>query len=148
VSKVNQSVKVDGTREALRACNKLGKDANRELRSAARDIAHGTAQAAQRRGLGLGGLPAIVAPTVRAGSDRVPKVMGGGAKRVGRRRTPAGQVFFGAEFGGGRRPTTRQFAPHRGQTGYFLWPTIRARKREDLHRYQQALDRVCRNWSG
>lgn len=34
----------------------------------------------------------------------------------------------GAEFGGGRRPTTRQFPPWRGkgdQAGYMLYPTIR-----------------------
>ena len=32
---------------------------------------------------------------------------------------------MGAEFGGGARPRTRQFKPHRGQSGYFLYPTIR-----------------------
>lgn len=39
-------------------------------------------------------------------------------------------AVFGAEFGGGARPTTRQFAPWRGKgedAGYMLFPTIRER---------------------
>lgn len=41
---------------------------------------------------------------------------------------------LGHEFGGGRRPTTRQFPPWTGNTtdsGYFLYPTIR----EELQGY-------------
>lgn len=37
--------------------------------------------------------------------------------------------ILGAEFGGGRRPTTRQFPPWRGKgetAGYMLYPTLRA----------------------
>ena len=34
--------------------------------------------------------------------------------------------ILGAEFGGGRRPRTRQFPPHLGRQGYFVYPTVRA----------------------
>jgi len=40
---------------------------------------------------------------------------------------PSAPSFFGHEFGGGRRPTTRQFPAFKGATGYVLYPAIRKR---------------------
>ena len=51
-------------------------------------------------------------------------------------------VFFGAEFGGGARPTTKQFLRHRGQSGYFFWPTVRKRKNQIAKEYLEGIDRV------
>jgi hypothetical protein len=51
-------------------------------------------------------------------------------------------VFFGAEFGGGSRPTTRQFLRHRGRSGYFFWPTVRKKKNEIATEYLNAIDKV------
>jgi hypothetical protein len=53
-------------------------------------------------------------------------------------------VFFGAEFGGGARPTTRQFLRHRGQSGYFFWPTVRKRKNAIAKEYLDGMDRVVK----
>jgi hypothetical protein len=55
-----------------------------------------------------------------------------------------GDVFFGAEFGGGGRPTTRQFLRHRGQSGYFFWPTVRKKKNEIAKRYLDGIDDVVK----
>ncbi len=55
-----------------------------------------------------------------------------------------GDVFFGAEFGGGATPKTRQFLRHRGQSGYFFWPTVRKRKNEIAKEYLDGLDRVVK----
>ena len=62
----------------------------------------------------------------------VPKIKAGVGKSAthprmidGKKTRPAaGDIFFGVEFGGGRRSTTRQFPPHRGKRGYVLFPTI------------------------
>ena len=43
---------------------------------------------------------------------------------------PSAPDWYGHEFGGGARPRTRQFRPHRGTEGYALFPTIRERKPE------------------
>ena len=51
-------------------------------------------------------------------------------------------VFFGAEFGGGATRTTRQFLRHRGQSGYFFWPTVRKRKNQIAKEYLEGIDRV------
>lgn len=50
--------------------------------------------------------------------------------RLDARRQPA---ILGAVFGGGRRPTTRQFPPWRGSgrdSGYLLFPDLRQQERQ------------------
>jgi len=63
-----------------------------------------------------------------------------------RRRKPVtrGDVFYGAEFGGGRTATTKQFLRHRGQSGYFFWPTVRKRKNAIAKEYLDGMDRVVK----
>ena len=58
------------------------------------------------------------------------------------RKVTMGDVFFGAEFGGGERPTTKQFLRHRGQSGYFFWPTVRKKKNEIAQKYLAGIDEV------
>jgi hypothetical protein len=60
------------------------------------------------------------------------------------RKVTMGDVFFGAEFGGGARKTTRQFLRHRGQSGYFFWPTVRKKKNLIAQRYLAAIDRIVK----
>jgi len=61
-------------------------------------------------------------PKIKAGvgkSSAHPRMIAG--KKT---RPAAGDIFFGVEFGGNRRSTTRQFPHHRGKKGYVLFPTI------------------------
>ena len=53
-------------------------------------------------------------------------------------------VFFGAEFGGDATPKTKQFLRHRGQSGYFFWPTVRKRKNAIAKEYLDGMDRVVK----
>jgi len=53
-------------------------------------------------------------------------------------------IFFGAEFGGGATSKTKQFLRHRGQSGYFFWPTVRKRKNEIATEYLESLDRIIK----
>jgi hypothetical protein len=59
-----------------------------------------------------------------------------------KRKVTRGDVFFGAEFGGGARPTTRQFLRHRGRSGYFFWPTVRKHKGDIADAYLGAIQKV------
>ena len=59
-----------------------------------------------------------------------------------KRKVTRGDVFFGAEFGGGARPTTRQFLRHRGRSGYFFWPTVRKHKADIADAYLGAIQKV------
>ena len=137
------NVEVEGLKETLRACNALGKEANKELRQASLQIAKETASQAQSAASTGNRLQQAVAASITGKSDRVPKVVGGGTKKVTSRGTQAGSIFFGAEFGGSQP----QFPSHRGQDGYFLWPTIRDRQHQDIAMYQRALNEVCDKWS-
>lgn len=92
-----------------------------------------------------------VASGLRAVNDRIPIIKLRGTEAFqsrsrpnARRRTPVtkADVFFGAEFGGGARPTTRQFTRHRGRKGYFFWPTVRRMKDQIAKEYLDGIDRV------
>ena len=60
------------------------------------------------------------------------------------RKVTMGDVFFGAEFGGGTKPNTKQFLRHRGQSGYFFWPTVRKKKNLIAERYLDAIERIVK----
>jgi hypothetical protein len=78
------------------------------------------AKIARARGAGLGSVHRHAAPAIKAVNQApIIRLFGDAHPEV-----------FGAEFGGGRRPTTRQFPPWRGSgedAGYMLFPTIRER---------------------
>jgi hypothetical protein len=92
---------------------------------------------------------------MRAQSDRLPTIKLSSSSgfvsksRPNRGRKPAakvtrGQVFFGAEFGGGARKATSQFLRHRGRSGYFFWPTVRKEKNNIARTYLQAMNDVMK----
>lgn len=139
---------VAGLNKALRTIPKL---AMARIRDASEDIAGVIAQEAASRARSLGGVAALVAPTIRSGRDRVPVVRMGSSQKLpdsgaGWERDRSGDhqtisdVMWGAEFGAIHHP---QFSPWRGNdegAGYFLWPTVRANNEHIQTRYSEALD--------
>ncbi len=142
-------VKVEGLDETLRAFNKYGKDANRELRQAAgvhvERIIGMLNTAAANAGKGAG----LSAGSVKRKSDRVPALTAGGSRKVksSTGKVTAGDVFFGYEFGGGRRPTTQQFPPWLGRTGYWFWPLLRREMPALRRAYLKTLDELAAKWA-
>lgn len=146
-------VRIEGLDGLLKSFNRLGPELNREIRAAAKTVAKeiaadivAAADTSQQQ---------LAARSVRAQLDRVPAISAGGSvqlrktqrrkngKTVDRRTALTGsQIFFGAEFGGQKRPTTRQFPPHRGRQGYFFWPTIRENHDMRVAQYLEALKTV------
>lgn len=148
-------VQVEGWRETLRSLSRLGTDFNRELRTRSRQVAEdervrlvGAASRDPSK------LAKAVGASIRTKSDRVPTIQAGGAKRVrvsgkSLRKSPkAGQVFYGAEFGGGKRPTTKQFRPHRGRRGYWLSPQLRKDEQRMLSAFAAVLDEMIEDYRG
>lgn len=95
------------------------------------------AKEARSRGAGLGGVHRHAAPGIKAVNQRpIIRLFGD--------EQPA---IFGAEFGGGARPTTRQFPPWRGKgqdAGYMLFPTIRAQTEEQFEaEYADAISKAA-----
>jgi hypothetical protein len=121
---------VEGAQRALR---QLPKHLQKEMRKASQDIAQDIATAASGMARSQGGVASHVAPSIKAKRDRYPVIVLGGGRLGG----PA----YGAEFGGGARPRTRQFEPHRGTRGYFMFPTVRDRSDEAMGAWLKALQK-------
>lgn len=60
------------------------------------------------------------------------------------RKVTMGDVFYGAEFGGRRRPTTQQFLRHRGRQGYFFWQAVRDSKSFIVEEYSNEIERILK----
>lgn len=105
---------------------------------------------AQARASGLGRMQARAGATLRAGRQQARAVVYGGSASV--------PFFFGAEFGSysGVRRTRgsrsflgfNQFEPWKrpgnGNTGYFLFPTMRAESRNIIEMYGDELDKITK----
>lgn len=99
---------------------------------------------------------AAVVEAIKTRRDKIPKI-GFTAKNQfvsksrpnskRKQRVTAGQVFFGAEFGGGRRKTTQQFLRHRGNQGYFFWQAVRDSKSFIAQEYLNNVEKVIKTIS-
>ncbi len=121
-----------------RGIGKLPKAVKKELKEAGYEMSRDVASEAAARALGLGRQAKHIAPKIRPRRQTEPQIVMLGKSAFkpssGRRGARTSDVMWGAEFGGGRKrtkfggsphSTTAQFLPHKGTTGYFLWPTIR-----------------------
>jgi hypothetical protein len=148
-------------REASQANDKF----NYEMRIAAQKVAQHVVDQAKRNAAGQpkhgpnrpgssGQSQAqAVVNGLRARNDRIPTIKLDhkrgfvSASRPNRRRktkVTMGEVFFGAEFGGRRRSTTKQFLRHRGRQGYFFWQAVRDKKEFIAEEYQNAIEHVLK----
>lgn len=147
------SIRVEGLNETLRAFKAYGRDASKELRQAAGQIADQVVPALVLAGNAASPQAALVTPSIKRRSDRVPVIVAGGSRRArpatgkGGKKVFAGDILFGAEFGGGRRPTTRQFPPWTGRRGYWFWPTLRQHLPRMRREYIRTLDRLAEKWA-
>lgn len=134
----SQGVNVEGLAQLRKDLKAVSDAAPRELRQAHVDVAQMVAGDAQGRAYGLGGVAAKTAPTVRASGTQA-----GAAIALG---GPSAPWAAGAEFGGQGRPTTQQFRPHLGRTGYFVYPAIRDNAEDAERRELEAIDGLMRKY--
>ena len=150
------TVQVKDLYETLRKFDRASYEFSKELRKVAYSIARDLQDKVRIEAASVSrATQAIqVARGLRASNDRIPTIKlrandsfvsksRPNSKR--KRKVTRGDVFFGAEFGGGERPTTRQFLRHRGQSGYFFWPTVRKRKNQIAKEYLEGIDKVVKN---
>ena len=126
--------------QALRALNGISKELSAELRDASTRIVDQVLPAARSKASGR--LAQKVAASIKPKRDRIPAITAGGRTPItlSGRSVPAGDVFFGSEFGSNASP---QFGkPHLGRTGYFLYPAVRDLSGFITDEYLDALDDV------
>lgn len=139
------TVRIDGLRETLAALSKLPKDANNELRAASLEISKEISAAAKQAGTSEGSQAALVAKTVRRQRDRVPVVVAGGTKKLGRNKKPAYKLLFGSEFGANRYT---QYRPHLGRGSYWFFKTIEDEQATIAKKWLDAADAIIRKFDG
>ena len=155
-------VQILGINEYLRSASKAYPEFNKYARIASKQVAELLVVAAKFEAASVtrNRQAMEVMKGMRARSDRVPTIkldenslfqsksrkFGSSynikSRRRVKRQVTRGDVFFGAEFGGGARPTTRQFLRHRGRSGYFFWPTVRKHKADIADAYLGAIQKV------
>jgi hypothetical protein len=149
----NNGVEVKGIYEFLRDASKADKRFDVESRVAAGKVAENLlVKARAEAGSVTRNRQALeVMKGMRVGKDRIPKVYlatksgfvsVSNPNRKRKRKVTRGDVFFGAEFGGGARPRTKQFLRHRGRSAYFFWPTVRKEKENIAREYLDAIQKV------
>jgi hypothetical protein len=164
----NDPVQIIGIVEFLRDASKADANFNIEMRKAARQVAGNLVIKAKAEAATVtrSRQATQVMRGMKARSDRIPTVsLSHKSPFISRsnpnknRKKPVtrGDVFFGAEFGGGKfgkgnKTTagdgrkgggyTSQFLRHRGRSGYFFWPTVRKEKENIAKEYLDAIERV------
>jgi hypothetical protein len=134
----SEGVNVEGLAELRRALKAASDAAPKELNAVSKDVATLVADDARGKAAGLGGVAAKVAPSISpSGTAR------GGAITLGGTSYP---MALGAEFGGQGRPTTQQFKPHLGRTGYFVYPSIRANSDRIESEFSEKIDDLMRKY--
>ena len=139
-------VRVEGVASTLSALRKMPIDFRKAAKDAAENISITEAAKIVRNAHTR--QQQLAAQSVRARRGQTPSIAAGGGIRVHSRKRSvrAGDVFFGAEFGGRGRPTTQQFPAHRGRQGYFFWPTIRDDAEAITRQWETALDAIAKDW--
>jgi len=149
----NNPVEIVGLANFLRDAAKADDRFNTEMRKAAQNVAQNLVDKAKvEAGTVTRSRQATeVMKGMRASRDRIPTVKlneksgfvsASNPNRKRKRKVTRGDVFFGAEFGGGARPRTKQFLRHRGRSGYFFWQTVRKEKENIAREYLDAIQKV------
>lgn len=147
-------LRIDGARQTLAAFKKLGKEANKALRTANREISRDLAGKIQSAARASDAQSAAVAPSVKARSDRVPSIEAGGKRlatkqrrrSAGQRKTQAGDLLFGSNFGATYLP---QFRKHNGGAGsedYWFFTTVEDEMGDVVKRWEDAAERLLTEW--
>ncbi len=132
-------IRVEGLNELVARLKVLEAGSEVAVRLANKEAATFVTAGARAAASALGGVAAHAAPSLKAsaGVKSAGVALGGGDH----------PEALGAEFGGGRRPTTQQFKPWRGNgatAGYFLYPTIRRDHEKIDETYRAALDKIIK----
>lgn len=128
-----QALYIDGLDETMDKFRALPREvkagADDQVRAVAKFVASTAVSAASTKA------EHKAATTIKAQKASVS--LGGGGKK-----SRAGGMALGTEFGGRARSRTMQFRPHRGRDGYFFWPSIRSNSATIKRMWDDLVDRL------
>ena len=152
--RTEDTVRVQGLDQFRRELRRIetdgGPDGIALLKEANHKVASMVVSKAQARASSVGRMQAKAASSLRAGRAQARATVIGGSASI--------PFFFGAEFGSyagfSRQRGNRSFVgfnqflpwkkPGSGNTGYFLFPTMKAESRNIIEMYGDELDRVAK----
>ena len=176
----NDAIEIVGIAKFLRDASRANQKFDNEMRTAAQKVAQNLVEKAKVEAASVtrSSQATEVMKGMQARRDRIPKVSlnsksgfvsKSNPNRNRKRKVTRGDVFFGAEFGGGKFGKgmktsasarsvnkkgesrdgyrkggghTSQFLRHRGRKGYFFWPTVRKEKENIAREYLDAIQKV------
>lgn len=116
-----QEIKITGVEEITAAMADLVAHIQDDLDVQLADHAQAEQAKVRARGRATGGVARLAAKSVTARPTKHGGLLvAGGSKKLPDGTGTYGDIFPGAEFGGGSRPETRQFRPYRPQ-GYWFF---------------------------
>jgi hypothetical protein len=140
-------VQIEGLGELLRDFNKLPKDAAKELRTSSKVIANKYMVPAWKDAAltHAGPWGQDLAESVRAGSDRLPKIMIGGNRKVARGGATANMLRYPADKGNRGRAGGR--VPPAFGSGSNWIQYARTYKGDAIEEWGKAVDRAIGRWA-
>lgn len=141
-----EQVTIEGLRELQALLASLPDAADRDLAKRLGDFIEAQPAKIQARAAQAGKLARMASRSVRANRNREGgQVIAGGGTGLPTGHGSYGDVFFGAEFGGGSRPETRQFKPYQPK-GYWFFPQLEQDEEQLDDLLGQVADRLDRMW--
>ena len=162
-STVSMKLDMSDYRGLLKALSQMDQDSQGALKDDVASISRWTAQGMIHASYGapMPAQAAIVAKTIRVNRDRVPNVTIGGSRGRSSGGANAGQLLFGNEMGGernaygnktafpngGYRFPERSPRKGRGNTGYWIFPSLVEMQPTIRKRWEEAVNKVMDNWA-
>lgn len=115
---------IEGYEETMRVLRRIPNVASRAIDAATDAFSRRQAIKVKLAGRRASRQAAAVVSSIKAGRTGGSPSIQMLASTPVRSGVSAGDLFYGAEFGGGGRPATRQFPTYRS-SGYWFWPTLR-----------------------
>lgn len=151
---ISVRVKIDGARQTLAAFRKLGTDATKALKDANQEISKDLAEKVRNAARSSDAQSAAVAPSIKAKRDRIPSITAGGTRMAtrqrhrskGQRKTTAGDLVFGANFGATYLPQFRRHNGGAGSEDYWFFSTVEDNEAAMIKDWTDAADRLLNEW--
>lgn len=144
---MTDEVTIEGLREIQATLAALPGLADRDLARRLGDFIEAQPAKIQARASRAGKLARMASKSVRADRDREGgQIIAGGGTRLPTGHGTYSDVFFGAEFGGGSRPATRQFQPYEPK-GYWFFPQLEQDEEQLESLLDEVADRIERVWA-
>jgi hypothetical protein len=151
---ISLRLKIDGVHETLAAFKKLGKEATAALKDSNKEISQRLVDKIRTAAIAEGSQSTAVAPSIKVKRDRVPSITAGGTRLAtkqrrrskGQRKTQAGDLVFGANFGATYLPQFHRKHSGAGDDDAWFFKTVKDNEAAMVKEWTEAADKLLTEW--